>query len=393
MKMQWMRAAAAVLALLLCCSQGVRAEAASPQAEDITRECAIAVSANEAEKYLLYSVRTSGVWTCAPGDTVTVDTPEGKPAQGIMVAFLSGVPALTVEAQGQVIAEYSAGIEIDYIPFSVPASHFVIHIGQGPDTVRFDQLYVFSQGALPDWVQQWQIMDGPCDMMLIATHPDDELLWFGGMIPTYAAEYGKKVMVVYLVGDKAVRRNELLNGLWICGDHYYPEIGRFPDDGINSIANCHLAWGGADAAPAYIVQLIRKYQPKVVVTQDINGEYGHVHHLVTVQAVIDAVTALAADPAYDAASAEQYGVWQPNKLYLHLWKENQSVFDWRQPLSAFGGEIGIFVARRAFQAHVSQQNGRHEVADYGGADCRRFGLYWSNVGPDVNMNDLFENLE
>lgn len=366
---------------------------AEDAARDITRECAISVSANEAEKNVLYSVRASGAWTCAQGDTVTVTTPAGDPAQGIMVTFLGDVPALTVEAEGQVIARYDAGIEIDYVPFSVPAFHFTVRIEDAPGPVEFDQLYVFSQGTLPDWVQQWQQMDGPCDLMLIATHPDDELLWFGGMIPTYAAEYGKKVMVVYLVGEKAVRRNELLNGLWICGDRYYPEIGRFPDDGIDSIPHCQAAWGGEDAAPAYVTAMIRKYRPRVVVTQDINGEYGHVHHLVTVQAVIDAVTNLANDPSYDAASAEQYGVWQPDKLYLHLWPENQSVFDWRQPLSAFDGDLGIFVARRAFQAHVSQQNGRHDVVDYGGTDCRKFGLYFSLVGPDENMNDLFEHID
>ena len=378
------------LALALICCFGACAEST---AQDIARECVFSVSANEAKKSALYSLRFSGAWACAPGDEITVNTPADTPAQGIMVSFLGDVPALTVEADGQLLARYDAGMEIDYIPFSAPASCFTVRIADGPEKAAFDQLYVLSEGTLPDWVQQWQRMDGPCDLMLIATHPDDELLWFGGMIPTYAAEYGKKVMVVYLVGESAVRRNELLNGLWICGDRYYPEIGRFPDAGIGSVDDCQAAWGGEDAAPAYVTAMIRKYRPRVVVTQDIDGEYGHVHHRVTVQAVIDAVTRLAGDPAYDADSAEQYGVWQPDKLYLHLWPENQSVFDWRQPLSAFAGETGISVARRAFQAHASQQNGRHKIADYGGADCRKFGLYFSLVGPDEKMNDLFEHIE
>lgn len=379
---------ALMLALLCCFGAG-----AEDVARDIARDCAVSVSANEAEKSALYSVRFSGAWTCAPGDEITVDAPADQPAQGIMVSFLGDVPSLTVEAEGQMIARYDAGMEIDYVPFSAPASHFTVRIEDAPGTVSFDQLYVLSEGTLPDWVQQWQRMDGPCDLMLIVTHPDDELLWFGGMIPTYAAEYGKKVMVVYLVGERALRRNELLNGLWICGDRYYPEIGRFPDGAAGSAAHCQAAWGGENAAPAYVTALIRKYRPRVVVTQDVNGEYGHVQHRVTVQAVIDAVTRLANDPAYDAASAEQYGVWQPDKLYLHLWPENQSVFDWRQPLSAFDGETGISVARRAFLAHVSQQNGRHKIADYGSTDCRKFGLYFSLVGPDESMNDLFEHIE
>ncbi|MBQ8080714.1 MAG: PIG-L family deacetylase [Clostridia bacterium] len=62
-------------------------------------------------------------------------------------------------------------------------------------------------------------------MLLLSAHPDDELLWFGGTLPTYAGERGKQVQLVYLAHGDARRKNELLDGLWTCGVHAYPVIG------------------------------------------------------------------------------------------------------------------------------------------------------------------------
>ena len=378
-----------LLLLMVLCG----AAAAEGEAQDIAKRCKLSVSSGFKYRLSMVSGSLEDYWPCAPGATLTVQTRDGSLVQGVVVSFMGDAAKLTVESDGQVIAEYAESFVTNYIPFAHSVDHFTITVGDGPQSVRINQLQVLSEGELPDWVQRWERMDGPADIMLIATHPDDDLLWFGGMLPTYAGEYHKKVIVVYTVGSSAFRHNELLAGLWTCGVRYYPEIGTFPDRSAKNAKECYAMWGGEDALPRYIAEQIRKYRPAVVVTQGIEGESRHIHHKVTVQAVIRAVTSLSGDAAWDEPSAALYGVWQPQKLYLHLWEEDQTVFDWRQPLDAFDGEDALSVANRAFKQHRSQQTGRYKIADSGRNDCRIFGLYWSSIGPDEAHDNLLEHIE
>lgn len=377
----------ALLAAVIC-----TAALAESEAVDLAKKCTVRASGNGKYVSRMFSDGFNTYWPCKPGDSLTVQTPADSPAQGVMVSFLGDAARLTVEAEGHFTLDYSEDFVCDYIPFPEPVGSFTVTVREGPEEIRINRLCVLSEGVLPGWVQRWERMEAPADIMLVSTHPDDELLWFGGLLPTYAGEYQKKVQLVYMVGSSARRRCELLAGLWACGVRYYPEIGSFPDRGASSVKSCLGLWG-EDATRQYIAGAIRKFRPAVVVTQDINGEYGHVHHQVTVQATIDAVTALAADAEWDPASAERYGLWQPHKLYLHLWKDGQIVFDWRVPLSAFDGETGLSVARNAFKLHASQQTGKYRVQDSGKLDSRLLGLYWSDVGPDEAKNDLLEHIE
>ena len=58
---------------------------------------------------------------------------------------------------------------------------------------------------------------------------------------------------------------------------------------------------------------------------------------------------------YDKASAKEYGLWDVPKCYIHLYPENQIIFDWSMPLSAFGGRTAFDVADEAWHCHLSQQ--------------------------------------
>ena len=64
------------------------------------------------------------------------------------------------------------------------------------DTVKIGEIYVLSNGELPDDIEVW---NNPCkeaDLMLLSTHSDDEQLFFAGLMPTYVAR-GACVQVVY----------------------------------------------------------------------------------------------------------------------------------------------------------------------------------------------------
>ncbi len=62
------------------------------------------------------------------------------------------------------------------------------------------------------------------------------------------------------------------------------------------------------------------------------------------------------------------------------------------PLDASGVVTPIFLATRAFDKHRSQQ-GYFTMEQHGTVyDNRKFGLYYTTVGPDVEKNDFFENI-
>lgn len=369
------------------------AEPASPAtvAEDITLDCKISVSANTKYRKRMLNEKLDACWPCKQGDTIEIKMPAGKKAQGICVSFIGEVPELTVTQGERVIGTYQDRYYTGYVAFDECCDDCSVTV-RGEGAYKINRLRVFSEGILPKDAQRWTDLDGPADIMLVATHPDDEILWFGGMLPTYAGERQLKVIVVNMVGNDTQRRLEYLNGLWTCGVRYYPEIGSFPDRSGRTPQSTLSLWGEEEPT-RYITRLIRKYKPRIVVTQDIDGEYGHAHHKVTVQAVIDAVTRRAPDPSWDPESAEQYGDWTPKGLYLHLWNENVIDFDWGAPLEAFDGETSLSVARRAFRQHVSQQKGKYHVNESGKLDSSLFGLYWSGEGPEVDAMDLFEGRE
>lgn len=372
----------------------LRTDAAAAQSEvgDITSYCKISVSSNKDRVKKMTSGDYSTYWQGKKGSTITVKVGSNKKAQGICVYFHGTPVSLTAEdMNGHVIGSCDDSFENTFIAFEQAVNAFTLTASDSSE-LEISRIKVVQEGELPSWVQSWKPLDEKADMMLIATHPDDEILWFGGMLPTYAGEKGKKVIVVYMVGGNSPKRkNELLDGLWTCGVCYYPEIGCFPDKGASSYGSVIRNWGEGEAEKR-IVEMLRKYRPDVVVTQDIHGEYGHYHHIVTVDAAIKAVAQLAEDESFFPEAVALYGTWKPLKLYLHLYPETRIVFDWRQPLSKFNGMTSLQVAREAFKKHISQQNGHYSVNDSGKLNCSIFGLYFSAVGEDMVHKDLFENI-
>ena len=382
---QKLKAAAAILLLILLLP-GLNALAAEGKtAQDVTDQCTLTASVHQDTTFLMKIRQLKRCWNGGRKGTLEVKLPGKEKAQGVMLAFHTRVPRLVIESldgkKPVKIAEYRERYYNNYIPFSQPAHTFRIRAAEDNEkNIRISRMNVMTEGKLPDWVQRWSDMeDGQADILLVATHPDDDILWFGGLLPTYAGQKKMKVMVAYAkIGPRYLRRNELLDALWHCGVRLYPAMP-----------------GGMQAEDyvEYVVRCIRRYQPTVVVTQDVNGEYGHKDHLKLVKAVIQAVKTDCLKKTVSPKSAKQYGVYQPKKLYVHLWKENQSIFNWEKPLSAFGGKTGLRLAREAFKMHESQQNGRHAVLANGKYDCRKLGLYWSSVGKDdTKKPDLMQHV-
>ena len=95
-----------------------------------------------------------------------------------------------------------------------------------PKDLSVCDVYAFTEGSLPDWVQVWQPPCEKADLMLLSTHSDDEQLFFAGVLPYYAGEIGAAVQVVYLTNhwDVQNRPHEQINGLWTVGVRNYPIV-------------------------------------------------------------------------------------------------------------------------------------------------------------------------
>jgi LmbE family N-acetylglucosaminyl deacetylase len=280
----------------------------------------------------------------------------------------------------------------EYISLNIPsASLSVVTSGRG---AIICEIYAFSQGDLPDFVQIWDEPYVDADMLLLSTHADDEHLFFGGTMPYYAGELKYKVQVAYLTHHWAepYRPHELLNGLWTVGITAYPVIGEFPDYYSDSLDHAKSLYD-IEEVFAYEVGLLRRFKPEVVIGHDVNGEYGHGVHMLNTWVLQQAIH-LAADEAYLPRQVAQYGAFQTSKVYLHLYPENSVVMDWNIPLDHFGGKTALEMAELGFAEHISQQKW-FSVRTTGVHDCRAFGLYYTGVGKDSGEGtpDFFEHVE
>ncbi len=264
------------------------------------------------------------------------------------------------------------------------------------ENTRLTDIYAFTDGELPSWVQVWQPPCENADLMVMPTHSDDEHLWFGGAMPYYAGEMGYKVQVVYMTNHRqyTIRCHEQLNGLWTVGVTHYPIISdTFRDVPATGRYDKAVEIFGYDNVLAFQVEMLRRFRPKVIIAHDINGEYGHGAHKLNVRTMLEALE-LINDPTAFPDSAAKYGTCQIQKVYLHLWEEHPIVMDWnKMKLSHFDGKTAMDMVKKGFACHSSQQ-GHYRVAEDGKYDCRKFGLAYTTVGWDTpDQNDMFEHVD
>lgn len=286
-----------------------------------------------------------------------------------------------------------------YVPTCVQ-----VDFANGP--VNIFELFAFTPGETPDFVQKWsEPAEDKTDLILFSTHGDDEQLFFAGILPYYAGHLKYQVQVVYLTNHRnrtLVRAHEMLNGLWAVGVRTYPVFGPYPDFRRNTLAETYadfqnLGWS-REHMLGFVVEQLRRFNPLVVVGHDFNGEYRHGQHMVYTDLLVDALE-ISNDPSQYPELAEKYGVWDVPKAYIHLYKQNEILMDWDQPLDSFDGMTAFEVTKyKGFPCHVSQQEDFGFWINYPTAaalpehDPRAYGLYRSTVGEDVEKNDFFENL-
>lgn len=370
--------------------------ACAETAREITADCALSgtpaksIAQMRDGKYLTR-------WLAPSNGTLKATAPQGEAIYGVYIQAYGTGCAFAVQTMDDAGKWADAAVcETDYLTgyASIPQGAQAIRIRPRDRGTRLSiaELHLFAGGETPDWVQRWEAPCTDAELLVLAAHPDDELLFMGGTIPYYAGQRQMEVQVAYLVPSTPYRKLELLDGLWMCGVRHYPDLGPFPDVYGVSLRGMYREKGWQESRVLrYVVGLYRRYRPEVVVTHDVNGEYGHGAHKVASDAAQRCI-ALAADAVWQDKRLAYAEPWQVKKLYLHLYEEGQIRMNWRVPLPAFGGKTAFDMAEAAFGCHISQQKTDYRVEDSGPYDNAVFGLAYSAVGEDEAKDDFFEHI-
>ena len=326
--------------------------------------------------------------TVNPGDRFTVRS--STPMAGVYVMWNSPVKEWKISFGDKEISRPAGGFIHDYIEVG-GVTECTITVSE---KMLISEIRAYSEGELPADIQLWdKPLDGEADMLVFSTHADDEVLFFGGAVTLYNA-LGYKVQVVYMCdywdGEKS-REHEKLDGLWTMGLRNYPASMAFSDHYADSLEAARSIYDYNKLVSA-VAANIRRFKPLVIVTHDIDGEYGHGGHMILCAALREAVEKTA-DETFEPDSAEKYGVYDTPKTYLHLYKENALRLDLRQKMDALGGKTPLEVEKESYKRHVTQQWTWFYVDDEYRYSCAAFGLYRTTVGLDTaGATNMMENV-
>ncbi|MBQ4437203.1 MAG: PIG-L family deacetylase [Clostridia bacterium] len=379
-----------LLSLLLCPAlPGSCAETAP----DITARAEFHVKWRENDLPNLMDGNYQTEWRSQDKDRAVIEItlPAAQPCHGLYALIGSELDNLVIEQEkGGAWAPLPLQEErfnTMYLPLD-GITHLRLRTIKGE--LRLMELRLYGPGEPPQNVVRFTETADKADLMILACHPDDDVLWMGGLMPIYAGQLGMKVQMAYMTALYPFRRCEAMDALWFLGVRQGPVFLGLPDRGGITYWQATELWGGREQTAQMIARLIRQYRPEVLVTQDAKGEYGHTQHRAMSAACTLAVK-MAADPHVRAL--RDLPPWDVKKYYIHLYEEDSLTLDMELPLSAFGGRNAFELAQEAFRLHVSQQPSRFVMELNGPNDMRKYGLAHTTVGPDEAHIGLFEHLD
>ena len=184
------------------------------------------------------------------------------------------------------------------------------------------------------------------DLMIVCAHPGDESLFLGGALPLYAGEQGRSAVVVFLSSGSNAENKAARDSLARYGDQVQAVFGTFSSVYTSNEEDALRYWDKREVT-AYLVSMIRKYKPVVVISHDPLGEYGHGAHCVASDCVIAAAPFAASATDYPESKA-LYGIWQIQRLFLHRYGEKLVTLDRSKPLSRFNGITALELDQQGY---------------------------------------------
>ncbi len=309
-----------------------------------------------------------------------------------------GVKPWTLVIDGTEFDYGTHGYMHEYIKLPVSGEKLEILIPNGGASIA--EIYLIETEEVPDYVQIWEDSFTSADILLISTHSDDEIFFFGATIPYYTVERNMRVQVVYFTyHTEKARNHESLNVLYYCGVRHYPVFGtEFIDKYSESLSHA-MTFYDNDKVQKFLVEQYRRFRPNVVLTHDLNGEYGHGQHMLVAKYATEGLE-IAADATRYTDLTEKYGTWDVPKIYLHLYEKNPIYMDWEFNMPHYDNQNAWDVIATAFRKYDSQMkyytgslNNMKKHSPSPDYDCRKFGLYRTLVGPDTGKCDFLENIK
>ena len=337
---------------------------------------------------------STGWKPASDADTLVVTLPESPHAGMIVLQWTEGVRNYTLECYNR-SGELTDTIEASYSYLMYATNHTLpedaarlVLTTNNLDTA-VAEVRLYEADRIPSLVPCWSESNKKADLMVISAHLGDELLYFGGLIPSQTGT-GKNVELVFLSSSDRDRLGESLDAMWAVGLTNAPVYLGFDETRTSNYEDAVNEWDLETAVQA-LVERIRATQPDVIVTHDVNGEDGNHQHSYTATLVRRAVL-LAADPASYPDSYAKYGAWEVKKLYVHLYEANKITLDYTVPLEGFGSLSAEQVAELGYGKYASLDD--HSRSYYNEKfEANSYGLIASTVGEDTAKNDLFEHIE
>lgn len=194
------------------------------QAKQLTLN--LLASSGKSVANLLDDAYTSKV-SFAAGDTLTVSADE--PMQGVYLKWASLESSYSVSYNGKEQKITKEDMLHKYIDFGETVTECTITFESAASVC---DIFAYGKGKLPDNVQVWEKPCTDADILVFSTHADDEILFLGGVLATYAGQQGLNVQVAYMTNywnGATVREHEKLDGLWESGVKHYPVNGESAD--------------------------------------------------------------------------------------------------------------------------------------------------------------------
>lgn len=364
--------------------------------KDLSKKCTFRFSNKKLSQNTLIDNKLKSNVIVPDQTTMTYSWKDSVPARMLYLFSYErpkSIHVVQTDGQGKVL--YEKDVKLDRMCWQLPLEEGCRSVSVKTDgRCKINALQIFGDGnTYPSRTVWWTPVKERkyCDLMLVSTHFDDEILMMGGVLPIYAGEQGRDCVVLYMKGTDKLRKMEGMQGVWEMGVKREPLYLSCTSDSLAKALENDAAGVFEKDDLEKVVLRIRRFRPLVVVTHDVDGEYGHESHVKT-SAIVRRAVELAADPSYDPDTVEKYGTWQVQKLYIHLWKENKLELDIKSPLRNLGGRSAYQVAQDAFEYHKTQQKGWSVVSTNKEYPIGSFGLYFSAVGPDSGINDMMEHV-
>lgn len=219
------------------------------------------------------------------------------------------------------------------------------------------------------------------DILVILERPEDILFELGGFLAQYAGECGVSVRPFFLTrGDNAALVHQVLGAIQGMGSGAAPIFADYSLPASGNKARFENAFGGKARFQADLVEIIRSYAPKIIISCGDDAESAL--HSVIFENVCSAVELAAADTF--SADAAPHTVLK----YYALDPNGTTVIDFSEPLLHYGNASALERSELAYQLCTEVLVYRRTLPT-----VLKLSLISSAVGDDLAGDDVLEHID